>query len=220
MLAFLRHKASDRKFRLFAIACWRRILDLIPDVRSRVVIEIAEGLIGGKFNERELVLARFNAQDVFDPNVKGVNFVQEINGEIRDAAMAAHCLSLYDFVSLDGEPCSQSGLNVAYGTADLAAKAASRSRTFSVERQAQSQLIRDIPGNPFRPATLDHRWQSTSVRDLALSIYDNRSFDQMPILADALEDSGCNNREIIQHCRGDGPHVKGCWVVELILGKE
>jgi len=79
--------------------------------------------------------------------------------------------------------------------------------------------IRDIFGNPFRPVTLDSRWQTETVVALAAGIYAERAFDRMPILADALEDAGCDHADILTHCRSDGPHVRGCWVVDLLLGK-
>ena len=85
--------------------------------------------------------------------------------------------------------------------------------------QSEANLMRDIFGNPFRPVTLDPRWLSSTVLDLARTIYDERVFERMPILGDALMDSGCDSEEIIKHCQGTGPHVRGCWVVDLILGK-
>jgi hypothetical protein len=88
------------------------------------------------------------------------------------------------------------------------------------EQKMQSNLLRDIFGNPFRPVTLDPRWLSSTVLDLAHTLYDERVFDRMPILADALMDAGCDSEEIINHCRGTGPHARGCWVVDLILRKE
>jgi hypothetical protein len=80
-------------------------------------------------------------------------------------------------------------------------------------------VLRDVVGNPFRPATFDPFWRTSTVRGLAEGIYADRAFDRMPILADALEDAGCDSADILTHCRGDGPHVRGCWVVDLILGK-
>jgi hypothetical protein len=88
------------------------------------------------------------------------------------------------------------------------------------EQAAQSRLIRDIFGNPFRPVTFDSAWRTANVLGLAQTIYDARAFDRMPILADALEDAGCTSAEILTHCRQPGDHVRGCWVVDLILGKE
>ncbi len=81
-------------------------------------------------------------------------------------------------------------------------------------------IVRDIFGNPFRPVTIDPRWLTATVIDLADAIYADRAFDRMPILADALMDAGCDSEEIIAHCRGDAPHVRGCWAVDLVLGKE
>jgi hypothetical protein len=80
--------------------------------------------------------------------------------------------------------------------------------------------LRDIVGNPFRPVSVEPSWRASPVLDLARSIYDERAFDRLPILADALEDAGCTNADILGHCRGGGDHVRGCWVVDLVLGKQ
>ncbi|AWM42348.1 hypothetical protein C1280_22800 [Gemmata obscuriglobus] len=80
-------------------------------------------------------------------------------------------------------------------------------------------LVRDIFGNPFRPISLAPEWRTPTAVALALRMYDARNFDAMPILADALQDAGCENGDILNHCRGNQPHVRGCWVVDLILGK-
>ena len=84
----------------------------------------------------------------------------------------------------------------------------------------QSRLIRDIFGNPFRPVTLDPAWRTSTVRALAQGIYEERAFDRMPILADALQDAGCVSADIQAHCRDPQQvHVRGCWIVDLVLGK-
>jgi hypothetical protein len=83
----------------------------------------------------------------------------------------------------------------------------------------QAKLLRDIFGNPFRPVVADPSWLTPTVHDLAAAIYADRAFDRLPILADALEEAGCDNTDVLGHCRGPGPHVRGCWVVDLILGK-
>jgi hypothetical protein len=80
--------------------------------------------------------------------------------------------------------------------------------------------MRDILGNPFRPVTIDAAWTSGTVVKLAQAIYDERAFDRMPILADALEDAGYTNQDILEHCRGGGEHVRGCWVLDLLLKRE
>ena len=86
------------------------------------------------------------------------------------------------------------------------------------------RLIRDIFGNPFRPTpTIDPAWRTwndATIAKLAQRMYDSRDFAAMPILADALEEAGCTSGELLDHCRQPGEHVRGCWVVDLILGKE
>jgi hypothetical protein len=92
----------------------------------------------------------------------------------------------------------------------------------AAERKEQTPLARDIFGNPFRAVVVDPAWLAWSegrVRRLAQSIYDDRAFDRLPVLADALEDAGCADRAVLDHCRSGGPHVRGCWVLDLLLGK-
>jgi hypothetical protein len=80
--------------------------------------------------------------------------------------------------------------------------------------------IRDIFGNPFRPVTLDPSWPTSTVTALARQMYEARDFSAMPILADALMDTGCGDEQVLRQCRGEGSHVRGCWVVDLCLGRE
>ena len=91
--------------------------------------------------------------------------------------------------------------------------------TNSDSKPLQRSLLFDIFGNPFRPVAIDPDWLTSTVVALARGIYDDRAFDRLPILADALQDAGCENADVLTHCRGDGPHVRGCWVVDLLLGK-
>jgi hypothetical protein len=82
-----------------------------------------------------------------------------------------------------------------------------------------AQILRDIFGNPFHPVTADPSWFTPTVLTLAEGIYADRAFDRLPIQADALQDAGCEDADILTHCRGPGPHARGCWVVDLVLGK-
>jgi hypothetical protein len=84
-------------------------------------------------------------------------------------------------------------------------------------------LVREVFGNPFRPSVLPPavlRWNSGTVRRIAEGIYEERAFDRLPILHDALLDAGCDDEASLSHCREPGPHVRGCWVIDLLLGKE
>ena len=79
--------------------------------------------------------------------------------------------------------------------------------------------LRCIFGNPFRPASFSPAWRTDTAVALARGMYEARDFSPMPILADALQDADCDNAEVLSHCRGPGPHVRGCWVVDRVLGK-
>jgi biotin carboxyl carrier protein len=82
-------------------------------------------------------------------------------------------------------------------------------------------LVREVFGNPFHPVTVDPAWLTSDVLALASQIYGSCDFSAMPILADALQDAGCDNDDILNHCRDPKQtHIRGCWVVDLVLGKE
>jgi hypothetical protein len=85
--------------------------------------------------------------------------------------------------------------------------------------QSGFPVLRCIFGNPFRPVPLNPSWLTSTVLALASGIYSDRAFDRMPILADALQDAGCSNEDILNHCRGPGPHTRGCCVVDACLGR-
>jgi hypothetical protein len=89
----------------------------------------------------------------------------------------------------------------------------------AVEKVQQCGLIREIFGNPFRRVSADPSWLTSDVLLLARGVYEDRAFDRMPILADALQDAGCDNANVLDHCRELGEHVCGCWVLDMLLGK-
>jgi hypothetical protein len=94
---------------------------------------------------------------------------------------------------------------------------------FIMERRAQADLLRDITGNPHHPETLVAHWlywHDGTVRKIAQTIYEERRLGDLPILADALEEAGCENARILAHCRESGTHVRGCWVIDLLLRKD
>lgn len=94
-------------------------------------------------------------------------------------------------------------------------------RTEKTERRAQCTLIRDLFGNPFRPATIEPsylEWNDGCLVKMARAIYDERKYQDMTILADALEEAGCGNTDLLNHCRQPGEHARGCWALDLLLG--
>jgi hypothetical protein len=212
MLEFLRGKASDRKLRLFAVACCRRIWHLLDDPGDRDAVAVAERFADGWASEAVRAEAETGAtaygwfwEYYEDPRL----------GELSEAALAAAkaawSVIVPDGVFLSGED-----------TSDLVAEASSHHLRRG-EKASHCRLLRDIFGLlPFRPVTIDPawlRWNHSTVSAVARRIYEERAFPDLPILADALEDAGCTDADLLGHCRSPGPHVRGCWAVDLLLGK-
>ena len=200
MLKFLRAKVSDRKMRLFAVACCYQVWHLLIDIENRTAVEMAEVFADGGLAAEGLLRFHNEAYPLYE----------QYTGELWHAARSASSSAWYFLED-----------NLQQGSAFFATSNCLRDvLEISGYSVACLQLLRDIFGNPFRPVSLDPCWRTETVVALAGGIYAERAFDRMPILADALEDAGCDNRDILDHCRGDGPHVRGCWVVDLVLGKE
>jgi hypothetical protein len=196
---------SDRKLRLFACACCRRIWHLLSDERCRAAVIVAERYADGHATTDELVAVREDAAAV--PTLWEVpdwNATNAVRGATDPDAERAAAF------------CSRAA---AIGSAD-ASSPADREAAKAVAEKRQADTFRDITRNPFCPVALDPGRQTAIVVSLAQAIYDERAFDRLSILADALEDAGCTNAEILQHCRLPGEHVRGCWVVDLLLRKE
>jgi hypothetical protein len=219
MLGFLQGRVSERKLRLFACACCRRILHLYPDDRCRPSLEIIERYADGTASQE--VLAELVGQ-VWN----GYLIVTEACSLVRNATSrcvekAAHETVLRAAAALATEiagPCS-------FATPDLVHHVAWRNAHREGWRSAcreLCQLLREVAGNPFRRPRWTAFWLAANdslVPKLARTMYDEGAFDQVPILGDALEDAGCDDVEILSHCHEPGEHVRGCWVVDQVLGK-
>lgn len=232
MLVFLNGKVSDRKLRLFAVAGCRQIWQLLTDERSRGAVEVAERFADGNATAEELTAAYVAARAVYSAqaNVAHAAYVTAYPGDgwsPVDAARPAYyaAKAVCEAARAAFEVCEAAqNAETARHTGQVVVYAAVHAAPYSSDsmKKEQAILLRDI-FNPFRSVTIDERWlafTSGTVVSLAQAIYTDRTFDRMPILADALEDAGCTNQEILGHCRGPGEHVRGCWVVDLLLGKE
>jgi hypothetical protein len=208
MLEFLRDKASDRKFRLFAVACCRWIWQLFPDERCRRAVEVAEQFADGKASEEELVAARNAASYSPIPGLVAFKAVQ-----------ASLTVAAYDAVYPAWDTA----------TADFAFSAAAFPPDANPDAvtKEQAAILRDIFGNPFLSMAPGAIWRTPSSVVLATAAYEERILpagtldtQRLAVLADALEEAGCDNADILTHLRGPGPHVRGCWAIDLLLGKE
>ena len=202
MLEFLRGKASDRKLRLFAVACCRSVWHLLTDKRSGNAIEVAEKFADGEATGEAMRMAWAEAVTA----AKTAMWVaRQAEGEAKTPT----------------ENEARAAWEAAWGAKQTAGFVIKEGGAIAKKAwPEQADFFHDIFGNSFHSISFDPAWQTLTVKHLAQTIYTDRTFDQMPILADDLEKAGCDNQEILGHCRGPGPHVRGCWVVDLVLGKE
>jgi hypothetical protein len=207
--------ASARRNRLFACACARRVWSHLSDERSRGAVETAERYVDNEATIDELKAAweRSATQD----DGGGVQIPREL--DFSAAAAAAWATATNDqAAAVNG--CVHAACAVGRPSNDPWLDGTEWDSAGAAERTAQASLLQDLFGNPFRPLTFSPGWRTDTTVTLASTMYESRDFGAMPILADALQDAGCEEDQILAHCRGPGPHVRGCWVVDLVLGKE
>jgi hypothetical protein len=227
----VKERVSVRKMRLVGVACCRRISKLFHARACHKGVEVAERYADGLASDEEL----------FEAYRAVANLKERGNSLFGHATLWRNrtgCMSAYtvyetlmsnDRLLFDGGStipyragqAAFDGAFEALGTRDEAASLAGRAAG-AAEAAAQVPLVRDVLGNPFRPVSVNPAWLSWDgglVARLARAIYEERAFERLPILADALEEAGCDNPEVLSHCREGGVHVRGCWVVDLCLGK-
>lgn len=206
---------------LFAAACCRHVWHLLPDPRSRTAVSAAEMCADGLMNMAALKAAEQRALEAVEAHVQELPDMQFMVTPTYYAMRAASCLTGQNS---GRRPISGAGTwtgeAMAWFLAPSPQDRAKRDEVKNDEARRQVMWLREIFGNPFHPITIDPVWLTSSVVTLAQAIYDDRAFDRMPHLADALEEAGCTNEDILNHCRQPGEHVRGCWLVDLILGKE
>jgi len=194
MLDCLRGKASDRKLRLLAVAFYRLIWPWITDPGSRAVLEVAERFADSQASRAELAEAHATARATY---------------------LNSYADSIFTYAATHED-------------ADHAASVAARDVAAVQGIGALPALVRDVMGNPFRPLPAVDRsllaWKEATVPRLARQAYSDQRFpegtldpDRLAILADAVEDAGCTDMELLGHLRGVGPHVRSCWAVDLLL---
>lgn len=214
--AMLKHvqKRNDRKLRLFQVACCRRIWEWVPPGACREAVDLAERYAEGAANDRQRTKAAKSVQ-------KPANEQSLIEINARSAVLAAL------------EKTTAGRTTVFLGSADVLARVAGAElppdaslpvyqAAYQAGQQAERELLRCIFGNPFRPVAVDPRWlawRDGAIARMAQAMVDQGSYHDLPILGDALEEAGCEEGAVLAHCRAAGPHVHGCWVVDLLLGK-
>lgn len=200
--------STERKIQLFACGICRQLPHAMSDVRSRAAVDVAERWADHLVEEDQRQQAQVAAQEAW----------------LQAGGVKGDRPSWLATILVAGEV----PYNDCYpGRADYVLRGAEWAVAIQFyvtcnlhkREDCEQAIIRCVFGNPCRPVTADPTWRTTGVLDLARQMYDSRDFAPMPILADALQDAGCDHPEVLAHCRGAGPHVRGCWVVDLVLGK-
>ena len=221
-------KSSDRKARLFAgVACCRRIWPMFEDDRSRRAVEAAEAYAEGRI-EKQALKACWDAEGVTTVGhaVDGVTAADAVWGagwaavNVAEARKEAMAEKRYR----DDVERMLNGLS-RRSFANLEARLKKEDRAYRTERQAQCAILRDIVGNPFRTVEFDPAWRIPTIVTLACSTYETLvpegTLDRGLVLTlgECLADAGCCDASLLEHLRGPGPHWRGCYALDLILGK-
>jgi hypothetical protein len=208
-----------RKFRLLSCACCWRLLDSFP-ADSVEILRAAERYSDGHFGESELREMCDRLPVPHDSHLERWPAEEELYDAVIRTAGPPYSYEEWDkIIESDSLPPAE----VVMYALSMAASQLGRTPTYDdvlAETGGHRRLAEDIFGNPFRPVAFDSRWRSESAVALARTAYDTRNFTLLPILADALEEAGCDHPDVLTHCREpNGVHVRGCWVVDGVLGK-
>jgi hypothetical protein len=190
--------ASPRKFRLLMVAWFRFAPHMALDPRVCEAADLAE-----RFAD--------------DRSLRGV--VRGFHGGFPNGLDTAyHCLT-WPYQRMT-DSAAMRFAHVAGGrpTRDSPADPQAHDELFAL-RRVWVACVHCLFGNPFRPVAFADAWRTETAVALATGIYEDRAFDRLPILADVLEEAGCDHADVLSHCRGPGPHARGCWGVDLVLSK-
>jgi hypothetical protein len=198
---------SPRKDRLFNVACCRRVWHLYRKGAVRDAILVGERYADGMADRDELRAA-----------LRTIHAARSTTNTYSPDGMALHAAG-FTAAELNQENPFQAAWEVIRAVSWEEAPGANRLTVQQRERAALCGLLREFFPPPYRRVILSASWLTPSVDSLARGIYDDQAFDAMPILADALEDAGCTDAALLDHCRTQRMHHRGCWALDLLLGR-
>jgi hypothetical protein len=231
MLDLAAARLSDRKLNLFNLWCCHSLRPYLRDPRINAAVRYAEQYVDELWDDtadREAV--RLAAQQAVQQLSKWAHSLPRSQTQFRNRRVYVHAAKVAQ--QAVGNDLPSRGV---YFTSQLTAYAYAWANDDAPDTypddspscealkkahfQLQDSIFRDLVGNPFRPGEFDPLWRTSDVLGLARAVYEDSAFDRLPILADALMDAGCADNLVLSHCRSAGPHTRGCWVVDLVLGK-
>ena len=218
MLTFVGGVAADRPLRLFVVDCCRRLWHLFTDKPYRRAVEVAE-----RFAERGAGVSELAAVNVLPVRLAEWGTEGEGVGPLWCAGWFSNTYT--GALDSSSSPAAPAVLAMAasMGSAQAGAElCVPWAAALGVDQAVMATVVRDVVHAPYRSVFFKSSWLAWHdgvLLKTARSMYDERRFGDLPLLADALEEAGCDNRDILDHCRSGGEHVRGCWVVDLLLGK-
>jgi hypothetical protein len=234
---YLREKglASPRKLRLLACAYMRRQWERLVDPRSRAVVEVAEAFADGLRSRQEMQEAAARAEEAAE-ELKQFDSQREERDSWEpqnraELAIAAHELAVVVLSQPDGATDGTGALAKAVADhaatlADVVGMIAGRGASteelnaiLDAEVRAHAVLVREVFGNPFQMVPFNPAMRTETVKSMGETVYSRADFSGLPVLADALEEAGSSTDAFLDHFRLPGPHVRGCWALDLVLGK-
>jgi hypothetical protein len=215
MLNYLAGKASTRKLRLFACACVRRYWSRLRAApRAREAVETAERYAEGEVGEGDVGRALERAEPLLmdAPLFEAYAYMAAVACAAEDPEVAAR--NAQEFIR------QQAVRDAAYEVPPGQDEAEVNAEASAAECRAQCELLREVFGNPFREVNVDPAWLgwgNGSAAHMAQLIHENGQWDDLPYLADALEDAGCGEESLLRHLREPREHVRGCWALDAVL---
>jgi hypothetical protein len=215
-------QATPRQLRLFAVACCRAAWDWFTEESSRAAIRAAEQFADGLASVSDLDAVR---REAYRARAAGPVYKMAADVAKRDARQAADLVVLFASWAGMAHRTDHAGrahngrrllelLRDVFGNTPFRGRPRLGKIDYSMGRDC------DIFGNNFCPIVFDPHWKTAAACGIAAAMYNSRDFGSMPILADALEEAGCDLPRILTHCRMAGGHVRGCWVVDIVLAKQ
>lgn len=221
-----------RKLRLFACGCCRQIWEDITDPRCRLAVEVAEGYVDGLATDEQLDAGADSVEAACDEIVRGdPQGVKQTAAHAAEMALRAPSDVAHPVAYVMTHRARETGKYATLRSGHFPRISAliravcgipygDYNREFNRNLAILADLFRDVFGNPYRLHTAHPSWLTTAVKSVAQGIYDERAFERLGILADALEKAGCDDIEFLDHCRRAQVHVRGCWVLDLLLDKQ
>lgn len=219
---------GDERFRRFAIACCRRVAEVL-EFGDTYALDCLEIYATSRLHEALLKARRFHRPASYDAS-RALSTVAGAEGVIRLRAQARSLATSAVWMCTKSKP-TQAAMAyreaaAAMATIKMLGAPIPDSHRYNewlapdpAELALQASFLRDIFGNPFLPVACSPQWRTDIAVAMARKMDESRDFSAIPILTDALEEAGCSDAAILEHGRGPGPHVRGCWVIDLLLGK-